>query len=199
IRDHGGESTFFQVDVSDGGQVAAMVNFAVETYGKLDIACNNAGIAHGKKRLTDFSEEEWDRVLDINLKGVWLCMKHEIPELLKQPVAAIVNTASISGLVGTAFSAPYTTSKHGVIGLTKTAALDYARTGLRINAICPGVTRTPIIDTSPEIAEEMSRFIPMGRLAEPDEIANAVLWLCSEDASYVNGHSLVADGAYIVS
>jgi len=192
-----GEAVFIATDVRQEQQVARMVAFAVDTFGRLDFACNNAGIALPDIAMTDLDVEDWDRVMDINLKGLWLCMKHEVPHLLKQHSPAIVNTASVSGLVATPGFA-YTASKHGVIGLTKSAALNYAKTGLRINAICPGLTNTPIVAGIPTVADAVSKVIPMGRIGEPEEMANAALWLCSEQASYVNGHALVIDGGYSV-
>jgi len=198
VAQQGGEAVFIRTDVSSAADVEAMVRFAVTTYGRLDVACNNAAIAHERKRIADFTEDEWDRVVNVNMKSVWLCMKQEIPELLKQPEAAIVNVASINGLVGARMLALYNASKHGVVGLTKSAALDYARTGLRVNAVCPGGIITPIHGLPLEELEKPNDYVPMGRLAKPEEIAAAVLWLASDKASYVNGHMLVADGAITV-
>lgn len=198
IASHGGSSAFIETDVSSAVEVERMVAFALGKFGRLDFASNNAGISHPKKPMAEFTEEEWDRVMNINLKGVWLCMKHEIPHLLKQPFPAIVNTASVAGIQGSAAISIYSASKHGVIGLTKSSALDYARTGLRINAVCPGMTRTPILDKRPELVNNAASIVPMGRMAEPEEIASAVLWLCSRNASYMTGHALVLDGGLSV-
>ena len=199
IREAGGRADFVVADVSSARQVSGMVDFAVEKYGRLDIACNNAGIPCAIKPVADYEEDEWDRVIATNLKGVWLSMKYEIPRMLRQGGGAIVNIASMAGVIGTPSASPYTASKHGVVGLTKTAALDYARSGLRINAVCPGITRTPILEAMPDFIARRSATIPMGRLAEPREIADAVLWLCSDGASYVTGHSLLVDGAFTVA
>lgn len=198
IRQGKGVAEFFKVDISREEEVAAMVSFTVANFGRLDMACNNAGIACGEKPVVDFTADEWERVMDVNVKGTWLCMKYEIPELLKQSRGSIVNTASTAGLLGAPFLAPYFASKHAVLGLTKSSALEYARSGLRINAVCPGTTRTPILEAAPTLVADLSRFIPMGRMAEPEEIASAVLWLSSPLASYVTGHSLVADGAFSI-
>lgn len=195
IKRNKGEGSRVYVDTSVEADVANMVKFAISTYGRLDVACNNAGISPKGKMTTDYLEAEWDKVMDINLKGVWLCMKHEIPELLKQPLSAIVNTSSAVCMATFPQVSAYTASKQGIIGLTKTSALEYARTGLRINAVCPGTTRGPILDNNPDLVAEITKLIPMGRLGEPEEMADAVLWLCSENASYVNGHALVVDGA----
>lgn len=193
----GGEGAFIAADVRNEDDVEQMVEFTLDTFGRLDYACNNAGIALPDVALTDLDVEDWDRVMDINLKGLWLCMKHEVPYLLKQLAPAIVNTASVSGLVASPGFC-YTASKHGVVGLTKAAALNYAKTGLRINAICPGLTNTPIVAGIPTVAEAVAKVIPMGRIGEPDDMANAALWLCSEQSAYVTGHCLVIDGGYSV-
>ncbi|MFA5632634.1 MAG: glucose 1-dehydrogenase [Porticoccaceae bacterium] len=191
------EADFIAADVRDEDQVEEMVEFTLDRFGRMDYACNNAGIALPDVALTDLDVEDWDRVMDINLKGLWLCMKHQIPYLLKQLTPAIVNTASVAGLVASPGFC-YTASKHGVVGLTKAAALNYAKTGLRINAICPGLTNTPIVAGIPMVASAAAKAIPMGRIGEPDDMANAVLWLCSEQAAYITGHSLVVDGGYTV-
>lgn len=195
INKQGGSAVFYKTDVSSAADVSAAVDFAVSQYGRLDCACNNAAIPMASQDFTEVSEEEFDHLVNINLKGVWLCMKYQIPELLKQPKSAIVNIASVTGILGTPKVAPYSATKFGVIGLTKSAALDYAKTGLRVNSVCPGITHTPILQTDEEFCKELATAIPMGRLAEPQEMADAVLWLCSDQSSYVNGHSLVVDGA----
>jgi len=198
INEQNGTATSIKTDVTKADEVAAMVQHAVATYGKLDIACNNAGVTIPPHMLTDSSEDEWHHVMDINLKGVWLCMKYEIPELLKQTSPAIVNTASGAGLVGVPKSTLYCASKFGVVGLTKSAALDYANAGLRVNALCPGMTETPMLEEIDELKQQLSAVIPMGRLAKPQEMADAVLWLCSDDASYVTGHTMLIDGGYCI-
>src|SRR6266852_5562480 len=184
ITENGGEATFVQVDVSQATAVEAMISKTVETYGRLDCAHNNAGIgSRPRVLLHELAEESWDRVIDINLKGVWLCMKYELSQMLTQGGGAIVNTASIMGLVGSwSRSGAYNASKHGVVGLTKTAALEYAKSGIRVNAVCPGAIDTPmmgrITDHRPQRAARMAAAEPVGRMGQPAEIAEAVVWLC---------------------
>ena len=201
IQDTGGEATFVRADVSNSGDVSAMVSHAVQTYNRLDCAFNNAGISGGRGRIHEYTEDDWSRVLNINLTGVWLCMKYEIIQMLKQGGGAIVNTASVMGLVGGSRSPAYGATKHGVVGLTKTGAVDYAQEAIRINAVCPGYIRTPMIEQgilSDPVAEErvVSRH-PMHRLGTPEEIAEAVVWLCSDAASFVTGHAMTVDGGYV--
>lgn len=210
IRDGGGEATFVRTDVSRADEVEAMVRVAVETYGGLDVAVNNAGTTEGLAGapLADVAESDFDRQVAVNLKGVFLCMKYEIPALLARGSGAVVNICSYQGLYAGPGVSPYTAAKHGVLGLTKTAALEYVNQGIRINAICPGAVRTPMLEehafrlVSPEdppSAEAAYKAqIPAGRIAEPHEIAEAVLWLCSEAASYVIGQGLVVDGGWAV-
>jgi NAD(P)-dependent dehydrogenase (short-subunit alcohol dehydrogenase family) len=175
------------------------VKKTVETYGRLDCAFNNAGIEGEMAPTADCTEENWDRVVNIDLKGVWLCMKYEIPQMLQQGGGAIVNTASVAGLVGFQGIPAYVASKHGVNGLTKTAALEYAKSGIRVNSVCPGVIHTPMIErffsTNPQVSEAMSALEPVGRLGKPEEIGEAVLWLCSDAASFVTGLPMAVDGA----
>jgi len=203
IRENGGDATFVQADVSRATEVEAMVSATVGTYGRLDCAHNNAGIgSRPRVRLHELSEEGWDQVMSINLKGVWLCMKYEILQMLRQGHGAIVNTASIMGLVGSwSRSGAYNASKHGVVGLTKTAALEYATAGIRVNAVCPGYIRTPLIAealaSNPEMEAEIVARHPVGRMGCPEEIAEAVVWLCSEAASFVTGHTMTVDGGYV--
>jgi NAD(P)-dependent dehydrogenase (short-subunit alcohol dehydrogenase family) len=201
IQDTGGEATFVRADVSNSGDVSDMVSHAVQTYNRLDCAFNNAGISGGRGRIHEYTEDDWSRVLNINLTGVWLCMKYEIIQMLKQGGGAIVNTASVMGLVGGSRSPAYGATKHGVVGLTKTGAVDYAQEAIRINAVCPGYIRTPMIEQgilSDPVAEErvVSRH-PMHRLGTPEEIAEAVAWLCSDAASFVTGHAMTVDGGYV--
>jgi NAD(P)-dependent dehydrogenase (short-subunit alcohol dehydrogenase family) len=203
IIEKGGEATFVKTDVSKAVEVQALISKAVETYGRLDCAHNNAGIA-GRIRapLHECPEDVWDQVLAINLKGVWLCMKHEILQMLHQGSGAIVNTASIMGLVGSwSGTSAYNASKHGVVGLTKTASLEYARAGLRVNAVCPGYIRTPLIDQAllsrPAMEAQIIARHPVGRMGKPEEIAEAVVWLCSDAASFVTGHTMTVDGGYV--
>ena len=203
IRENGGDATFVQVDVSRAIEVEAMISATVETYGRLDCAHNNAGIgSRPRVRLHELSEEGWDQVMSINLKGVWLCMKYEILQMLQQGNGAIVNTASIMGLVGSwSRSGAYNASKHGVVGLTKTAALEYATAGIRVNAVCPGYIRTPLIaealTSNPEMEAQIIARHPVGRMGRPEEIAEAVVWLCSDAASFVTGHTMTVDGGYV--
>src|SRR5918996_737647 len=178
IKQAGGEALFVKADVSQAAEVEAMVNKAVETYGRLDCAFNNAGTEGAIAQTDEYTEENWERVIAINLKGVWLCMKHEIPQMLTHGSGAIVNTASALGLVGITKQPAYVASKHGVVGLTKTAALEYAKLGIRVNALCPGAINTPMLDralsTQPQLAESVTSMEPVGRLGKPEEIAEAV-------------------------
>lgn len=203
IEDDGGDATFVEVDVSDVESVEQMVEAAVDTYGSLDIAHNNAGILTGFVGITDIEEKHWDKLLDINLKGIWACMKAELPVMEEQGSGVIVNTASEAGLVGMGGLASYSASKHGVVGLTKTAALEYATRGIRVNAIAPGPTKTNIQANSMESGSDPTSMpfdtsamtdVPMGRVAEPEEMASVVTFLCSSDASYITGYTLPVDG-----
>lgn len=201
IEDSGAEATFVRVNISKADEVEAMVSAAVETYGRLDCAHNNAGIEGPAVATADVTEEDWDRVMDINLKGAWLCTKYEVLQMLEQGGGAIVNTASTLGITGLPQIAAYTASKHGVIGLTQSAALDYATRNIRVNAVMPGVTRTPMMDrqmSGAHMEEDMYvRLHPIGRLARPEEIAEAVVWLCSDRASFVTGHAMAVDGGFL--
>ncbi|MFQ5879388.1 MAG: SDR family oxidoreductase [Dehalococcoidia bacterium] len=203
IEDASGEAIFVKADVSRAAAVEAMVSTAVEAYGRLDCAFNNAGIWGTPLVSTvDYTEESWDRVVDINLKGVWLCLKYEIPQILKQQRGSIVNTSSAAGLVGNTLSgAAYIASKHGVIGLTKTAALEFAIQGIRVNAVCPGFIRTPLTDVlrgrDPQFEARTAARYPIGRVGAPEEVAAAVVWLCSDAASFVTGHAVPVDGGYV--
>ena len=203
IKGGGGEAIFVRTDVSNGADVQNMVHKTVEVYGRLDCAFNNAGIG-GKlfTKTADCSEENWDQVIGINLKGVWLCMKYEIGQMLKQGGGVIVNTSSGAGLVGAKFAgAAYCASKHGILGLTKTAALEYARNGIRVNAVCPATIRTPMGDDllkgDPNREAQIADSLPIGRWGTSEEVAEAVVWLCSEAASFVTGHALPVDGGYV--
>jgi NAD(P)-dependent dehydrogenase (short-subunit alcohol dehydrogenase family) len=208
IKKTGGDALYIKTDVSKSSDVAAMVNRAIEKYGRLDYAHNNAGILiRGPDADTvHHSEEDWDRVIDINLKGVWLCMKYEIPQMLKMGKGAIVNTSSIAGLVALAQSLAYNASKHGVIGLTRAAALEYAKEGIRVNAVCPGFINTPMLGNSVDVdeaevkalAEFLKRDMPLGRRGNPEEVAEAVVWLCSDAASFVTGHAMAVDGGWVI-
>jgi NAD(P)-dependent dehydrogenase (short-subunit alcohol dehydrogenase family) len=199
LKDAGAAAIFMKVDVSQSSEVEAMVAKAVETYGRIDCAFNNAGI-EGQGAVTHkCSEENWHRVLSINLTGVWLCMKAEIAQILKQGGGgAIVNTSSMAGLVGSVGGPAYVAAKHGVVGLTKTAALEYGKHGIRVNAVCPGPIRTPmmqrIMHGSAEAEQRFIRSEPLKRFGEPEEIGESVAWLCSDHASYVTGVPMPVDG-----
>ncbi|EMA42037.1 SDR family oxidoreductase [Halococcus hamelinensis] len=201
IQEKEGKATFIRTDVTEQEDVDQMVQEAIDQYGRLDFAHNNAGVEGDSVLLAEHSEENWDQVIGVNLKGVWRCMKREIPEMLKQGKGSIVNTASISGLTGSGGS-PYVASKHGVIGLTRKATLDYADENIRINAVCPGVIDTPMVqragEADPEMMEQITAGVPAGRLGTPEEIAQAVVWLCSDDSSFVMGHPLTIDGGLTV-
>ena len=197
----GGTASFIEVDVSDAASVETMVNATVETYGRIDCAYNNAGI-EGQVAPTDsYADDMFDKVIAVNLTGVWLCMKYEIPRLLEQGGGAIVNTASGAGLIGVAGLSAYVASKHGVIGLTKTAALEYAKSGIRVNAVCPGLIQTPMVERltadQPQLGEALVAMEPVGRTGRPEEIAESVVWLCSDAASFVTGHAMSVDGGFV--
>jgi NAD(P)-dependent dehydrogenase (short-subunit alcohol dehydrogenase family) len=187
-------------DVTDDDQVAAMVDRTVTEFGRLDAAFNNAGIQSPVVELADVTREVFDRVIAINLQGVWSCMKHELRQMREQGSGAIVNNSSIGGLVGIPGRAAYHASKYGVIGLTQSAALEYAARGVRINAVCPGTIDTPMVAEmlakEPDAMKDVLRDVPIGRLGRPEEIADAALWLCSPGAGFVIGHALVIDGGY---
>lgn len=201
IRERGGEGIFIKTDVSSDRDVGQLIDQAVRQYGRIDVAFNNAGIEGDMAATMDCTEQNWDRVIAVNLKGVWLCMKHELPHMLKRRRGAIVNCASIAGLVGFQSLPAYVASKHGVVGLTRTAALEYAKTGVRINAVCPGVILTPMVErvitADARMQSQLESSEPVGRLGKPEEIASAVLWLCSDGASFVTGQALAVDGGWV--
>src|SRR5215471_16392617 len=200
ITEQGGEAVFVKTDVSKAVEVQALISTAVETYGRLDCAHNNAGILGGRGLTAEYAEERWQQVIAVNLTGVWLCMKYEIPQMLKQGSGAIVNTASTAGLVGFPSTSAYVASKHGVVGLTKTAALEYAQQGIRVNCVCPGDIQTPMTAPAMNDPERMVRIIaraPLGRVGQPAEVAEAVVWLCSDAASFVTGYTMTVDGGYV--
>ena len=197
VKEAGGEGLFVRADVSSKDDVEAMVRKTIEAYGRLDCAYNNAGIPGTHSLLAKASEEDWDRIISINLKSVWNCMRAEIAQMLSRGGGAIVNTASAVGLGGIRSDCIYVASKHGVVGLTRAVALDYAARGIRVNCVCPGFTSTPTMAplmVSERLMAAMASIQPPNRLAEPDEVANAVVWLCSDEASFVNGHALSVDG-----
>jgi NAD(P)-dependent dehydrogenase (short-subunit alcohol dehydrogenase family) len=198
-----GITAWVHVDVADVDSVAAMIDFTIDRYGRLDWACNVAGIAPEPKPFSDHSLSDWLRVIDVDLTGVFLCMQRELRQMVEQgDGGAIVNVSSGAGVVPAPGQPQYTAAKHGVLGLTKHAAQEYARHGVRVNAVLPGQTETApmraYLDAQPDHGERMLRRLPMGRMATPDEIAEAVYWLCSEASSYVNGASLMVDGGLVL-
>jgi NAD(P)-dependent dehydrogenase (short-subunit alcohol dehydrogenase family) len=211
IREAGATASFIAVDVSKNADVQSLVEKTLSLHGRLDCAHNNAGIPGTRARTADRTEDDWDRTMNVNAKGVWLCMKHEIPLMLKQGKGAIVNTASVAGLLGLRRFSAYSASKHAVLGLTKSAALEYFRHGIRINAVCPGLIDTELVQTAvlgahsripgalrrgmeAAVRGYMGRHQVAGRMGQAAEVAEAVLWLCSDAASYVSGHTLTVDG-----
>lgn len=201
IRKSGGEALFVQCDVGHQDQIKDLMDKTKSYYGRLDYAFNNAGIEGYSANTQDCTVENWDRTINVNLKGVWLCMKYQIPMMLEQGSGVIINCASIAGLVGFPELPAYVASKHAIVGLTKTAALENAKKGIRVNAVCPGVIKTAMIDriTGEEKAVEQA-FLekkPMGRMGDPKEVANAVVWMCSDEASFVTGHAMAVDGGWI--
>jgi NAD(P)-dependent dehydrogenase (short-subunit alcohol dehydrogenase family) len=224
IKGQGGEASFVAVDVSQSSQVQQAIEQCVRIYGRIDCAHNNAGVPGERAKVAECSEESWDHTIAVNLKGVWLCMKYELPHMLRAGKGAIVNTSSVYGLLGAPRLAAYGASKHGIIGLTKSAALEYCRAGLRINAVCPGLIDTGLPERAilgdPEASDDMKFSLPerllwqartaiagpvlasqqpSRRAGKPEEVAEVVLWLCSDAASYINGQSFVIDGGMVVS
>jgi len=200
IKGEGGQAAFVRCDVTQQSEIETMVKRAVELYGRLDGAFNNAGIEGTLSPAADYPPDVFERVIQINLLGVWKCLRAEIPVMLKQGKGAIVNTASVAGLVGAGAFAAYVASKHAVVGLTKTCALDYAKQGIRLNAVCPGVIQTPMVDRLaelvPGVIDALLTVKPMGRLGTAEEVAEAVIWLLSDSASFVTGTTLAVDGGY---
>lgn len=201
VREAAGEAFFVRADVSKSADVEALVGAIVAEHGRLDCAFNNAGVDGASGLLADMAEDNWDHVVGVNLKGVWLCMKHEIRQMLLQGGGAIVNNASVLGLVGYPRRAAYVASKHGVVGLTRAAALEHAKQNIRVNAVCPAVIRTPLVDAfiraGSRTEEQLAAFQPIGRLGTADEVGEAAAWLCSERASFVLGHALPVDGGWV--
>jgi NAD(P)-dependent dehydrogenase (short-subunit alcohol dehydrogenase family) len=201
IRGAGGEGLFVKTDVSRASEVQALVEKTVAGFGGLDCAFNNAGIEGTWTPIVEQAEEDWDRTIDINLKGTWLCLKFEIQQMLKQGRGGtIVNNSSVAGFIGSYGVAAYSASKHGVLGLTKSAALEVAKNGIRVNAVCPAVIETPMADRlfgTPEVNQRALELHPIGRFGKPSEVAEAVLWICSSAASFMTGQSLVLDGGFL--
>jgi NAD(P)-dependent dehydrogenase (short-subunit alcohol dehydrogenase family) len=205
VRKAGGDAIFVRTDVAKSSDVEALIAKAVATFGRLDYACNNAGIEGVLAETTECTEENWDRVIDINLKGTWLCMKYEIAQMRKGGGGAIVNNASIAGMIGLPTAPAYCASKGGVVMLTRTAALEYARSNIRVNVVCPGGVNTPMQDRiqlrfndgdPQKIGQLIDRLVPMNRWGTSEEIAEVIVWLCSDAASYVTGHAMVVDGGF---
>jgi len=200
IVESGGKALFVRSDIGKAAEVEALIDKTINYYGQLDIAVNNAAIDEEAAPLAEGDETQFDRIMGANVKGVWLCMKYQLRQMLKQGGGAIVNVASVTGLVGAPNRAIYAASKHAVVGLTRTAAAEYAREGIRINALCPAAVKTPMLaryaERDPAGEKKLKAGTPLGRFAETTEVANAALWLASEQASYVNGHELVVDGGF---
>lgn len=202
IEEQGGQALPVRCDVVRSDDVATAVAATVQQFGRLDFAFNNAGVEQPAAPLHEIGDEDWDRIIDVNLRGVFYGMKHEIPAMLQAGGGAIVNTSSGAGVIGFAGQGVYAASKHGVIGLTKAAALDYAAAGVRVNAVCPGIIETPMMDRFSGGTEEGRHRVigqePVGRMGRPEEIASAVLWLCSDLGAFTVGHALVVDGGQTV-
>jgi NAD(P)-dependent dehydrogenase (short-subunit alcohol dehydrogenase family) len=204
LADKGFKTLGLRCDVSDDAQVEAMVKHSVATFGRLDAAYNNAGVQNVLAETADSPRDDYDRIMAINLRGVWSCMKFELQQMREQGSGVIVNCSSLGGLVGGARRGTYHAAKHGVIGFTKSAALEYATRGIRVNAVCPGMIQTPMSDKmiaegqGEELAAMLKTYVPMGRMGRPEEIADAVLWLCSSAASYITGQSISVDGGFVM-
>ncbi len=202
IKNAGGDGIFIKCDVSNSNDVKNMIEKTIAHYGRIDYAFNNAGIEGHMATTHECTEDNWDKTIGVNLKGVWLCMKHEIPYMLKLNKGVIVNCASVAGLNGFPGLPAYVATKHGVVGLTKTAALEYAKLGIRVNAVCPGVIHTSMIDRltgkEKEVEKQFTAMEPVGRMGTPEEVAEAVVWLCSDAASFVTGIAMPVDGGFIV-
>ena len=199
VRETGGEALFVRADIAQPTDVQALVTTCLERYGRLDYACNNAGIEGPIVPLVEYSEAQWDTIMGINLKGTWLCMKAEIPPMRAQGGGAIVNVASVAGMIGFPGLGPYVATKHGMIGLTKTAAMEHAQDQIRVNVVCPGLIDTAMADRftggpQSDVEQFIMSLKPMRRRGTSAEVAESIVWLCSDAASYVTGHSMVVDG-----
>lgn len=203
IRDDGGDAVFVEANVASSVDWHRVIAETIREYGRLDVLFNNAGIEGTSAPIADYSEEDFDRVISVNLKGIWLGMRAAIPQMLKQGKGTIINTSSILGLVGFAAASAYTASKHAIIGMTKVAALEYSAQGIRVNAVCPAFIKTPMLDrglgqlpNAQEILDQISTLHPVGRMGEPEEVASLVLFLASDDASFISGAAYLVDGGY---
>lgn len=201
VKEAGGDGIFVKTDITNENDVKSLVEKTIKTYGRLDYAFNNAGIWEDLIPFVDKTSDTFDRIMNINVKGVWLSMKYEIPQMLKNGGGAIVNTSSVAGVIGFPQNSIYVASKHAVIGLTKSAALEYAKSGIRINAVAPGTIETEmvesVLDSNAKIKEHLISMHPIGRIGKPEEIADAVVWLLSDKASFVTGHTLLVDGGMV--
>jgi NAD(P)-dependent dehydrogenase (short-subunit alcohol dehydrogenase family) len=202
IEKEGGKAIFVKTDVTRGSEVKALIHKSIETFGRLDFAFNNAGILGESVILADQTEEQFDRIVDVNFKGVWWCMKYEIPAMLKSGGGCIVNGSSAAAFKTARGLSLYTATKAGLVGMTKGAAVDYSKKGIRVNAVCPGNIETPMaikhfhLD-DPKVAAAVARLHPIGRLGRPEEVADAVLWLCSDASSFVTGQTIIVDGGFL--
>ena len=201
IHDAGGTAAVHRVNVAAEEEVERLVDETAAVFGRLDLAFNNAGVGGTMGRTAEYPSDDWDRVIAVNLTGVWYCMKYEIRHMLELGGGAIVNTASVAGLVGMSGAPAYVAAKHGVVGLTRNAAMEYARSNIRVNAVCPGGVRTNMTETAdkalPGFLDKLAKHEPMGRVAEPEEIASAVVYLLSDGASFMTGHAMAVDGGYV--
>lgn len=200
VKEAGSDGFFVKTDVAKQADIGAMVEKTVEFYGRLDYAFNNAGVEQVQTPLLEQTEEDFDRIININVKAVWLCMQHQISQMLKNGGGAIVNMSSAAGLIGVSGAPIYVASKHAVLGLTKSVALEYAKQGIRVNAVCPGVVETDLFErfaSNPQFRERIMAMHPIGRAGKPEEIAGGVVWLCSDQASFVTGQSLTLDGGLV--